>query len=119
MKHPAEPQTMWLFSDKKNFGQDQKHNMRNNRWHTYNPKNTPRVMQTKFKKTVMVFGCASCESDVIPLHLFREGHRLNSDAYVELLITVVKLWITRVANGRPYIWQQDSDPCHTSGKSKK
>ena len=44
---------------------------------------------------------------------------MNSDAYVELLITVVKPWITSVANGRPYVWQHDSAPCHTSGKSKK
>ena len=36
---------------------------------------------------------------VMPLHYFREGLRLNSDDYVELLITVVKPWITRVANG--------------------
>ena len=44
----------------------------------------------------------------MPPHFFREGLRLNSDAYVELLITVVMPWITRVANGRPYVWQQDS-----------
>ena len=49
------------------------------------------------------------------LHFFREGLRLNSDAYMELIITVVKPRITRVANGRPYVWQQDSAPCHTSG----
>ena len=48
-----------------------------------------------------------------------ESLRLNSDAYVELLITVVKRRITRVANGRPYAWQQDSAPCHTSGKCQK
>ena len=28
-------------------------------------------------------------------------------------------WITRVANGRPYAWQQDSATCHTSGKCQK
>ena len=67
---------------------------------------------------LMVYGCVSCEGDVMPPHFFREGLRLNSDAYVELLITVVKPWITRVANGRPYIWQQDSAPCHTSGNVK-
>ena len=44
---------------------------------------------------------------------------MNSDAYVELLITVVKPWITRVANGRPDAWQLDSAPCHTSGKRTK
>ena len=32
VKHPAEPQTIWLFSDEKNFCQDQKHNTQNNRW---------------------------------------------------------------------------------------
>ena len=73
----------------------------------------PRVMQTKFPQTVMVFGCVSSEGDVMPPHFFREGLRLNSDGYVELLNTVVKPWITRIANGRPYVWQQDSAPCHT------
>ena len=50
----------------------------------------------------------------MPPHFFIERLRLILDAYVELLITVVKPWITRVANGRPYVWQQDSTPCHTS-----
>ncbi|KAL1130046.1 hypothetical protein AAG570_012989 [Ranatra chinensis] len=48
-----------------------------------------------------------------------EGLRLNSDGYVELLNTVVKPWIRRLANGRPYVWQQDSAPCHISGKMQK
>ena len=33
------------------------------------------------------------------LRIFSEGLRLNTDAYVELVITVVKLWTTRIANG--------------------
>lgn len=119
VKHPAEPQTIWFFSDEKNFCQDQKHNTQNNRWLAYSTKDIPRVMQTKFPLTVMVFGCVSSEGDVMPPHFFQEGLRLTSDGYVELLNTVVKPWITRVANGRPYVWQQDSAPCHTSGKSKK
>ena len=67
---------------------------------------------------LMVFGCVFCEGDVMPPHFFRRGLRLKSDSYVELLITVVRHWMTRVANGRPYEWQQDSAPCHTSWKSK-
>ena len=106
VKHPAEPQTIKFFSDEKNCCQDQKHNTQNNRWLAYSPKHTPRVMQTKFIKTVMLFRCVSCQAP----YFFREGLWLNSDAYVELLITVVKPWITRVANGRPYAWQQDSAP---------
>ena len=53
----------------------------------------------------------------MPPEFFRESLWQNSDTYVELLFTVVKPSITRVANGRPYVWQQDSAPCHTSGKS--
>ncbi|KFM77814.1 Transposable element Tcb2 transposase, partial [Stegodyphus mimosarum] len=44
---------------------------------------------------------------------------IGSGGYVELLNTVVKPWITRVAKGRPYVWEQNSAPCHTSGKSQK
>ena len=119
VKHPAEPQTIWFFSDEKNLCHDQKNNTQNNRWLAHSPKDTPCVMQTKSSQTVMVFGCVSCEGDVMPPHFIREGFRLNSDAYVEFLITVVKPWITRVANGRPYVWQQDSGPSHTSGKSQE
>ena len=54
----------------------------------------------------------------MPPHFFREGLWLNSDAYVELLITVVKPWMTRVANGRLYVWQQDSAPATPLGKVK-
>ncbi|KFM74536.1 Transposable element Tcb2 transposase, partial [Stegodyphus mimosarum] len=44
---------------------------------------------------------------------------IGSDGYVELLNPVVKPWITRVAKVTPYVWQQDSAPCHTSGKGTK
>ncbi|KAL1122351.1 hypothetical protein AAG570_003756 [Ranatra chinensis] len=57
--------------------------------------------------------------DVMPSHFFQEDLRLTSDGYVELVNAVVKPWIRRVANGRPYVWQQDSAPRHTSGKSQK
>ena len=102
VKHPAEPQAILFLSDEKNFYQDQKHNKQNNRWLAYSPKDTRRFMHTNFSQTVMVFGCVSCEGDASAF--FREGLRMNSDAYVELLITVVKPWITWVANGRTYVW---------------
>ncbi|KAL1132100.1 hypothetical protein AAG570_010058 [Ranatra chinensis] len=101
VKHPAEPQTISFFSDEKNFCQDQKHNTQNNRWLAYSTKDIPRVMQTKFPQTVMVFGCVSSKGDVMPPHLFQGGLRLTSDGYVELLNTVVKPWIRRVANALP------------------
>ena len=36
-----------------------------------------------------------------------------------IMLTVAKPWITRVANDRSYVWQQDSAPCHTSRKRQK
>ena len=113
VKHPAEPQTMWFFSDEKDFCQDEKHNMQNNRWLVCCPRDTHHVMQTEFSQTVMVFGCVSCEVDMMLPHFFSVILRLNSDAYVELLITVVKPWMTRVAicmatgfRPLPHLWEK-------------
>ena len=62
VKHPAQPPTIRFFSNEKNFCQDQKHSTQNNRWLAYSPKDTPRVMLTKFCKTVTF-------SDVCPVKL--------------------------------------------------
>ncbi|KAL1117272.1 hypothetical protein AAG570_004598 [Ranatra chinensis] len=43
--------------------------------------------------------------DVMPPHLFQEGFRSTSDGYVDLLNTVVKPWIRRVAN---VLWAPNS-----------
>ena len=42
-----------------------------------------------------------------------------ADGYISMLDTVVKPWITRVANGRSYVFQQDSAPYHTASKTIK
>lgn len=118
LKHPLKPNMLWFFSDEKNFCQDQKINSQNNRWLAVSPKDVPRVMQTKFPVTIMVFGVVSSEGDVMPPHFFPEGLRLDTDGYIRVLTEVVKPWIDRVAAGRPYVWQQDSAPCHTSRKTQ-
>ena len=105
LKHPAQPKMLWFFSNEKNFCQDQKMNQQNNCWLAYCPKDVPRVMQTKFPATVMVFGIRSLD-DVMPLHVFPKGLRVNSDIYIELLKTKVLPWI-KVAKDRSWVWQQD------------
>ncbi|KAL1115626.1 hypothetical protein AAG570_005916 [Ranatra chinensis] len=42
--------------------------------------------------------------------LEKQGLRVTSDGYVELLNTALTPWIRRVADGRPYVWQQDATP---------
>ena len=112
IKHPEEPKMLWFFSDEKNFDQDQKVNRRNDRWLCQDPEDVPHVMHTKFPATVMVLSVVSNQGDVMPPHFFKKGHRVNAEEYVKVLRDVVKPWIDRVAEGRPYVFQQDSAPAH-------
>ena len=56
LKHPLQRNMIWFFSDKKNFCQDQAVNNQNNHWLAVCSEDVPKVMQTKFPATVMVFG---------------------------------------------------------------
>jgi len=119
LRHPLEPDMVWFFSDEKNFCQDQSINRQNNRWLAYCPKDVPRIMQTKFPATVMVFGVVSSEGDVMPPHIFPQGLRVNTEVYLDVLEHVVLPWIKNTIGDRPFVWQQDSAPCHTSRRSQK
>ncbi|XP_061516646.1 uncharacterized protein LOC133393851 [Anopheles gambiae] len=77
------------------------------------------VRTDAFLADLQVFSCVLSEGDVMPPHFFEQGLRLNADGYISMLDTVVKPWITRVANGRPYVFQRDSAPCHTGSKTIK
>ena len=66
----------------------------------------------------MFLGVVSSEGDVMPPHIFEKGMRVDSDAYIGVLKTSVKPWMDEVATGRPYVFQQDSAPCHASRKTQ-
>lgn len=87
-------------------------NRRNDRWLCADPSDVPHVMHTKFPASVMVLGVVSSEGHIMPPHFFQQGLRLNAAGYNEVLETVVKPWIDRVCDGRPYVFQQDSAPAH-------
>ena len=76
-------------------------------------------MHTKVPASVMVLGVVSSEDDVMPSHFFLQGARVNAVAYTEVLNTVVKPWITAVACGWPFFFQQDSAPSHTAHKTQE
>ncbi len=67
---------------------------------------------------VMVLGVFSNKRDVMPPHVFEAGLKVNNDVYINVLTKGVKPWIDGVAAGRPYIWQQDRAPTHTSKKTQ-
>lgn len=118
VKHPPVADILVFFSDEKNFTQDQKVNPRNNRWLCDDPSDVPIVMKTKFPATVMVLGVVSNKGDVMPPHVFDAGLKVNTDVYLDVMTNVVKPWMDLVAEGRPYIWQQDGAPAHNSKKTQ-
>ena len=119
LKKPPAPDILIFFSDEKNFTQDQKVNSKNNRWLCGDPSEVPIIMRTKFPATVMVLGVVSNKGDIMPPHIFEAGLKVNTDVYLEVMMTVVKPWMDGVAAGRPYIWQQDGAPAHNSNKTQR
>ena len=72
-------------------------------WIATNNRDVPRVMKTKFPVTVMVFGEVSSEGHIMPPHIFEVG-----------LKSVVIPRCNQVADGRPWVGQQDSALAHKS-----
>jgi transposase len=50
----------------------------------------------------------------MPPHFFRKGETVTREVYLKVLRIVVHPWMEAVASGRPYIFQQDGAPAHTS-----
>ncbi|QQP38361.1 Uncharacterized protein FKW44_018918, partial [Caligus rogercresseyi] len=118
LKHPVHNETLWFFSDEKNFTQDQKHNSQNNRC-CLGPHEVPIVAQTKFPAAVIVFGIISPDGDVMPPHFFPKGLRLDSEGVCGTHEGFGGPLDKEGCRGRPYVFQQDSAPCHTSRKTQK
>ena len=117
LKHPKESNMLWFFSDEKNFCQDQAHNRQNHQQIAMCPNDVPKVMKTKFPSMVMVFGVISSDGHVMPPHIFEMGLMVDTEIYLQVMETVVLPWIKQVAHNRPWVWQQDSAPCHVSKRS--
>lgn len=113
IKHEAAGK-LRFFSDEKIFTVDAKVNRRNDRWLAQDPEDVPVIGQTKFPASVHVFMSVSSKGHVMPPHFFLKGQNVNKEVYLDLLIKVVKPWMDKCSNGRPYVFQQDSAPAHTS-----
>ncbi|QQP36116.1 Transposable element tcb2 transposase [Caligus rogercresseyi] len=98
-----------FFSDENFFSQDQNSNRQNDRWICQNVDEVPVVKHTKFPSPVMVLGVISSEGG---------GLKVNTAIYIDVMKNVVKAWMGLVANGRPYVFQQDSAPAHKSRETQ-
>jgi hypothetical protein len=45
----------------------------------------------------------------MPSHVFEAGLKVNTEVYLNMLKS--KPWMDEVAEGRPYVFQQDGAPC--------
>ncbi|CAK9808590.1 Transposable element Tcb1 transposase [Anthophora quadrimaculata] len=113
LKHEAAGRIRF-FSDEKIFTVDAKVNRRNDRWLAHNLEDVPVVGKTKFPASVHVLSVVSSEGDVMPPHFFQKGERITKEVYLEVLKRVIKPWMETTASGRPYLFQQDGAPAHTS-----
>ncbi|QQP50935.1 Transposable element tcb2 transposase [Caligus rogercresseyi] len=100
LKHRAAGRIRF-FSDEKIFCVDAKINRQNDRWIGSDPDEVPIIGRTN-------------EGHIMPPHFFAKGQNVNKEVYLDVMQTVVKPWMTQIAAGRPYLYQQDGSPAHTS-----
>ena len=76
-------------------------------WIATNNRDVTKVMKTKFRATVMVFGLVLSEGHIMPPHIFEVGLKVNTNFYLDVLKSVVTLDV-----------QQDSPPAHKSKETQ-
>ena len=100
---PPTKHALGLFSDEKNFHQDQMVNSQNNLWFALLTQSVPISMKIKHPVCIMVFEIVTSDNDIMAPFNFSRGRRLNIKVYVKCLKEVVQPWIKKVAARRPYI----------------
>ena len=118
LKHPLQLKILWLFSNEKNFCQDQMLNLQNNHQFALSLQDVLIVMKTNHLVHIMVFEVVISISDIIPPFTFPHRLRLHMEAYFKCLEEVELTWIEKMAAERPYVWQLDTVPCHKSRRTQ-
>ncbi|XP_067123165.1 uncharacterized protein [Centruroides vittatus] len=75
---------------------------------------TPEIIQRAQELIFEDPGVVSSEGDVMPPYFFNKGENVTKDVYLHALSNVVKPWMVTVSSGKPYVFQQDGAPAHTS-----
>ncbi len=108
--------TVFFFSDEKNFLLEPVHNRRNDRVLQFKgEEDVPErlVRHTKHPASLMFLGVVASTGHVSPPIFFERGFRLGQEKYLEKLKDLVP-WMKGIAGGRPLVFQQDLAPAHSA-----
>ena len=106
--------TIRIFSDKKMWTVDQVRNSQNDRFLAYCVEEVPPILSTKHPASAMMLGVVASDGNRMPPHWFDKGLKINTEAYLNVMESVVKPWIDATYPDGGYVWQQDSAPSHRS-----
>ena len=111
-----------VFSDKKLFSVEAKFNTQNDRILGKLPKDLPDhlrfVSRRQKPSSVMVWGVIS-KSWKSPLIFVKEGVKVNTDSYVNDILTPALASMKEKFKNKFFTFQQDGAPSHTSKKTQK
>ena len=111
-----------VFSDKKLFSVEAKFNTQNDRILGKPPKDLPDhlrfVSRRQKPSSVMVWGAIS-KSWKSPLIFVKEGVKVNTDSYVNDILTPALASMKEKFKNKSFTFQQDGAPSHTSKKTQK
>ena len=101
-----------FFSDEKKFIAERVYNRQNDRYLTDDVRAVPPAMHKLFPASAMMLGVVSNEGHFMPPVFYPKGKPMNAAGYVRILSRKVIPWMIETAGGRPFLFQQDSAPCH-------
>ena len=111
-----------VFSDEKLFSVEVKFNTQNDRILGKSPKDLPDhlrfVSRRQKPSSVMVWGAIS-KSWKSPLIFVKEGVKVNTDLYVNDILTPALASMKEKFKNKSFTFQQDGAPSHTSKKTQK
>ena len=111
-----------VFSDEKLFSVEAKFNTQNDRILGKSPKDLPDhlrfVSRRQKPSSVMVWGAIS-KSWKSPLIFVKEGVKVNTDSYVNDILTPALASMKEKFKNKSFTFQQDGAPSHTSKKMQK
>jgi len=110
-----------VFSDEKMFTVEAKFNSQNDRILAKSADSIPTSVKSVFHRqkpaSVMVWAAIS-ESWRSPLIFVKEGAKINSNSYIEDILTPAHAQMKKHFKDRPFTFQQDGAPSHTANKTQ-